>query len=436
MTRRLSRFAAAAAIAGAVVALGVVFFGSSSSHVLHVQFTDAGQLVTGDRVTVATRPIGKIAKLSLTPDGLADAKVEIDDAAWPLHVGTRAEIRLASQVGVANRYIAITPGDVRAPQLGDGAVVDTRYTRGVVDIDETLDDFTPKVRHDLRAVLNGSEEAIDGIVPQAQASIDLSAPALAQSRVTLGELAASPKSLTRLLHAGGQVSSTLARNATALTDGIDRTATLLRAVARQRTALSGVLTRAPVVLPAATRTLRNVRASLDRSVRPTLRRLLPVAKPLARVLEGLPLAAQLGVPLIGQVRALLPPTTRALRIAPSLATAALPALRQAAKSIEVSQDQFSGLRQYAPDAIQAGALIFGEGTGYYDANGHYIRFTLEDPDDEPGSGLDPITGAPTAGGYSTGHHSPCPGGATQPAPDRSNPRIEDPSLCNPKDDLK
>ena len=38
-------------------------------------------------------------------------------------------------------------------------------------------------------------------------------------------------------------------------------------------------------------------------------------------------------------------------------------------------------------------------------------------------------------GLHTGHHSRCPGGATQPAPDKSNPRIEDPSLCNPKDDV-
>jgi hypothetical protein len=232
------------------------------------------------------------------------------------------------------------------------------------------------------------------------------------------------------------VSSALARNAGALSDGIDRMASLLQAIARERTALGGVLTRAPVVLPAATQTLRRVRATLDRSVRPTLRRLIPVARPLAQVLDRLPPAAQLGVPLIDQVRALLPATTRGLRLMPPLAKTAIPALQAATKSIAVSQDQFAGLRQYAPEALIGGATIFGEGTGYYDANGHYLRFNLVTAEDQPFAEVDAALGGATRDGFSSGHHSPCPGGATQPAPDKSNPRIEDPKLCNPEDDLK
>src|ERR1700759_5745915 len=126
-----------------MVAVLIIFTTGSSGHVLNLQFPDAGTLVTGGRVTVATQQIGSIKKLSVTPDGQADAEVMIDGGAWPLHVGTTAEIRLASQVGIANRYISVTPGDVRAPALHDGAVLSTSYTRGIVDIDETLDDFKP-----------------------------------------------------------------------------------------------------------------------------------------------------------------------------------------------------------------------------------------------------------------------------------------------------
>ena len=68
----MRRIVAAACVVGAVVAIVIIFLGGSKTHVLHVQFTDAGQLVTGDRVTVATRPIGHITKLSLTPDGRAE----------------------------------------------------------------------------------------------------------------------------------------------------------------------------------------------------------------------------------------------------------------------------------------------------------------------------------------------------------------------------
>jgi hypothetical protein len=232
------------------------------------------------------------------------------------------------------------------------------------------------------------------------------------------------------------VSDAVARNAGALSDAIDSTATLLHAVAQERTALGGVLTRAPVVVPQATRTLRRVRGSLDRSVRPTLRRLIPAARPLAEVLARLPDTARLGVPLIEQLRALLPATTRGLKLATPFAKSGLPAIQAAAKSIAVSQDQFAGLRQYAPDAVVGGATVFGEGTGYYDANGHYIRFTIESGEDEPTSEIDSALGGPTRQGYRTGNLSPCPGGASQPAPDKSNPRIEDPKLCDPKHDVK
>jgi ABC-type transporter Mla subunit MlaD len=315
-------------------------------------------------------------------------------------------------------------------------VLNTSYTRGVVDVDQTLDDFKPKVRKDLQTLLRGSEEAIDGVVPQAQASIEYAAPALAQSDLTLGELTANPPALRQLLHAGGQVSDALARNATALSDGIEQASTLLQSIDRERRPLASVLTRAPLVLPAATRTLRRVRGSLDRSVRPTLRRLIPAARPLAEVLDRLPPTAQRAVPLIEQIRALLPATTRGLKLMPPLAKIAVPAIQQAAKSIEVSQDQFAGLRQYGPDELTGTVLIYGAGTGYYDANGHFMRVSITSAADAPGADLNAAFGNPSPpDGLGTGHHSRCPGGATQPAPDKSNPRIEDPKLCNPKDDV-
>jgi phospholipid/cholesterol/gamma-HCH transport system substrate-binding protein len=431
----MTRVAAAIGALLATATLVVVLVHGDDRHTLHLRFADAGQLVTGGRVSIATQPVGRVTDLSLSPDGQADVQVAIEGKAWPLHLGTTADIRLTSQVGIANRYIALTPGDVRAPALKDGAVLGTDYTRGVVDIDESLNDFTPRVRNDLRAVLRGFETSIDGVVPQAQAAIQFSAPALAQSDETLAQLTADAPALRRLLAAGSQVSGALARNANALSDTIDSTATLFAAVADERTALSSVLTRAPRVLPAATRTLRRLRASIDRSVRPTLRQLMPAARPLADVLDRLPVTAQLGVPWIQQLRSLLPATTLGLRRMTPLATSAVPALAAAAKSIEVSQGQFAGLRQYAPDVLIGGGTVFGAATGYYDATGHYVRFNLVTAEDAPVGGIDAALGGPTRMGYSTGHDSPCPGGATQPAPDKSNPRTDDKSICNPKDDL-
>jgi hypothetical protein len=95
------------------------------------------------------------------------------------------------------------------------------------------------------------------------------------------------------------------------------------------------------------------------------------------------------------------------------------------------------LRPYTPDLQAALQNGFGGTTsGYYDANGHFMRAQIVSAADAPGADLNNILGGPIPpAGLHTGHHSRCPGGATQPAPDKSNPRIEDPSLCNPKDDV-
>ncbi len=427
---------ATAACAALVVAAAVILLRGDDAHDLHLRFADAGQLVTGDRVTIGTRRVGSIRALSLSRDGQADVAVEIDDDAWPLRRGTTADIRLTSQIGVANRYIELTPGDVRARPLGDGEVVTTDYTRGVVDIDQVLDDFTPKVRKDLRAVLRGSEEAIDGVVPQARSAIAYSVPALGQAEAALGELTAGGGTVLRqLIGAGSKVSSALASNTDALSDVIDSTSRVLGAAAAERAALASLLAQAPQVLPDATRTLRKVRTSLDTHVTPTLRRAQPLAAPLATVLRRLPLAARLATPWVGRLRSLLPAITLGLRRLPQLAAVAVPAMRQAERALSVNQDALSGLRQYAPDALVGGGTAFGKAAGYYDAAGHYLRFSIVTAEDPPVGSIDAALGGPTREGFSSGHHSPCPGGATEPAPDRSNPRAEDKTLCNPKDDL-
>jgi phospholipid/cholesterol/gamma-HCH transport system substrate-binding protein len=251
----------------------------------------------------------------------------------------------------------------------------------------------------------------------------------------LGQLTADEPALRRLLGAGGRVSEALARNTGALSDSVDSAAKLLRALASERAALGALLTRAPRVLPAATRTLRRLRASIDRSVRPALRRLAPAARPLADVLDRLPPTARLMIPRVRQQRELLPATTLGLKGMAPLARVAVPASGAAAKSIEVSQDQFAGLRQYGPDTVIGSGTVFGAGMGYYDANGHYLRFNLVTAADPPFGSIDALLGGPTRSGFSSGHHSPCPGGAVEPAPDKSNPRVDDKALCNPKDNV-
>ena len=96
------------------------------------------------------------------------------------------------------------------------------------------------------------------------------------------------------------------------------------------------------------------------------------------------------------------------------------------------------VRPYAPEII--GFLKdFGQSASNYDANGHFARispnFNVFQVQDNPtGQVLVPEQPGPAAlGGYQTGAFKRCPGSATQPAADGSNPWRDDSGQldCNP-----
>ena len=95
----------------------------------------------------------------------------------------------------------------------------------------------------------------------------------------------------------------------------------------------------------------------------------------------------------------------------------------------------SGLRPYGPDLIGGFFNGFGGATaGYYDANGHYVRISVQGSSNSLPHLL-PVpegTPGPITGGYRTGLTARCPGAAEEAAPDGSNPWVPDESLCDPK----
>jgi phospholipid/cholesterol/gamma-HCH transport system substrate-binding protein len=95
-------------------------------------------------------------------------------------------------------------------------------------------------------------------------------------------------------------------------------------------------------------------------------------------------------------------------------------------------------RPYTPDVI--GGLVNGFGgttAGYYDANGHYARISFQggpyslnnaaSPASPPSSSKDGLTG------FRRGMTARCPGAATQPAPDKSNPYKTSDLHCKEED---
>src|SRR5215212_4753452 len=118
-----------------------------------MEFQTAGQLVKDDDVQVGGRRIGSIRKIELTEDNQARVEVEVEEPYAPLHEGTKGIIRATSLSGVANRYIAMTPGPQSNPKLDDDAVLEQDSTTTIVDLDQLLNALDGPTREDLQTVI-------------------------------------------------------------------------------------------------------------------------------------------------------------------------------------------------------------------------------------------------------------------------------------------
>ncbi len=126
-----------AALAVAVIALAVVFFGGSSGHKYTLIFQNAAQLVPDNQVLIGGSPVGSVESIELTDNNLAEVHVEVEQE---LHEGTTAAIRATSLSGVANHYVSISPGPNSEPGPG-------RRRRNRPRLDHHADRHRPVLQH-------------------------------------------------------------------------------------------------------------------------------------------------------------------------------------------------------------------------------------------------------------------------------------------------
>lgn len=450
MTRtQLTRLTAFAALLVAAAAVLVLLLSSGSAYVLHARFYDAGQLVSGDLVTVAGHQVGTVGAVNLAPDGLADVELDISDAAvTPLRAATIAQVGQLSLTGVANRFVGLTPGPGRA--IPSGGVLPATQTRGIVDLDVLLDALTPAVRAQLRSLVRSGAFLVSSpSARQFNAAAPYLNPALSQTTALASEVVSDRFALQRLLSSTAQFTQALAARSGDLGTAVTDTAATLREVAAQRSALQDAIARAPAVLRQGTRVLGHTQGALQ-TLDPTLAALRPNAPLLATLLRRVQPAVANAVPTIAGVQALVPEAERALRGFVPVEKVATPAVRSLATALPPVTPILAGLRPYAPDAV-AGFFngVGGASAGAYDANGHYLKseLTLQPTGGGTLSGLLSVLGAPSSplgpfNGGRTGLLSPCPGGGGPPAADGSNPWISPDVLaatgmvCNPADDQR
>ena len=417
-------------LALAVLVVAWLLFRSGDPYRLTITLDNASQLVRGNQVKVGGVPVGTVRKLELGRDAQALVELEItDDELTPLHRGTTVEVRSTSLSGIANRYVALKPGPNDEREIPSGGSLPATDAESEVDLDAVLNTLTPETLGDLRRAVRGLGASVGGRGRELEAAIAALNPALSQTAATAREIVRDEARFARFLVDSAQVVSAVAGRSADLDRLVPATGATLGAIASRTAELDGALRRFPQTLREANTTLVNLRALVG-DLRPAVREARPAAPLLREALVRLRPVARRGVAVIPPLRRLIDrpggeDLIGVLRAMPSLEDEAVPAFESTVATVEDALPVVRELRPYTADLIGGYRAFGGTNSTYYDANGRYQRIAFV------GSGFTVAPGTGTVvpvmpedgslAGYQTFQRNRCPGAATQPHLDRSNP---------------
>jgi phospholipid/cholesterol/gamma-HCH transport system substrate-binding protein len=436
-----------AALAIFVIALAVILLGGNG-HSYRLVFQNASQLVTDNQVLIGGSPVGSVDSIDLTEDNLAEIEITVDQE---LHEGTTAVIRATSLSGVANHYVSLSPGPDSNPELDDGATLGLESTTTPVDLDQFLNTFPTPVRRALGEFVRGNAAIWTGVAPEANRTYKYLGSGLNRGGALARELTADQQLFERFIVSSSKIATAVAGRDQQLSSAISNATTAFNAIASQNEAFSRTLRLLPPVFRQSNTTFVNLRAALD-DLDPLVETAKPATRNLAPFLRELRPVLSRAVPVFRDLRLIVRregPENDAAEL-----LAALPAVQErASKAFPHSEDAVDAflpnlefIRAYTPDLFNGFAKV-GQVTANYDADGNYARVQFSNLnifDYDSGSGeLSPI---PPSQQYDVfGSSLPvqrrCPGAATQPAADGSNPFTEPPfagagvtpSDCDPAD---
>jgi phospholipid/cholesterol/gamma-HCH transport system substrate-binding protein len=438
----VARAAAVGALALAVaLAVWLLLFKGDGGTEYTLIFQNAGQLVKDDDVQVGGRRIGSVRDIELTNDNRAAVKIVVQEPYAPLREGTQAIIRLTSLSGIANRYVALTPGPGTAEELPDGATLTSESTTDVVDLDQIFNTLDKKTSGDLAGVIKGFAKQYGGKGDEVGQSAKYFNPVLSSSRRLVQQVTQDEGALTRFLLNSSAAVTAIGEKRNDLADLVTNTNATASAIGSENVALARSLGLLPTTLRRANTTFVNLRATLDdldvlvaaskpatKNLAPFLRQLRPLLEDAGPVVHDLRLAINTPGPNNDLVDA--------TRKFPRLQSVASPAFRNGRQALIQAEPVLEFARPYTPDLV-GWFRDFGQGAANYDANGHYARIqpmfnAFQFTDNPAGGQLTPIPPSARMTGLSTGNERRCPGAATQAPPDGSAPFTDGGNVdCNP-----
>ncbi|MGE4426671.1 MAG: MlaD family protein [Solirubrobacteraceae bacterium] len=433
--------AGALLLALAATALALIL-GGRAEPVRHVVvLPDAGTLAVGDEVRVADLAVGAVRALRLGPAGAERARVEIEvrppDEVGALRRGTTAAVR----GGGGRTTLTLRPGPDDAPPLAAGEAIGGGAT----------DRGGSRVAGSAGGPANGDAgrrgRRSDRASPERRRATAALRRALARADgpdAVLAALADDTRRLRRVIAGTARIADAVDGERASLRRTLTRGERIVATLRDGGEEIDGTLRRAPAVARRATSALAGLRGLLD-DLRPVAEALGDATGPLGTAQRGLRAALRDAGPAIEALRHLVRDPGKGddlldlLARGPRAARTLVPALDSATRSLAGLRPIAAFLRPYGPDLVGALANATAATAGY-DANGHLARVQpLLAPDP---AGADPLLrGAVGALRRERDDEADprsavrrCPGAATQPRPDGSNPyRGDDGRLdCNPE----
>jgi len=299
------RLAAAGALALALVAVLVLVLRGEEPYKVRVHFQSASQLVKGNLVKAAGRPVGKVETIDVTDDGRAEILIRIDEEKLaPLRQGTTVNVRTASFTGLANRFVELHMPPGAPPAIPNNGLIEQRFTTTQVDFDQIFNTFDPKTRAGLRNIFKGSATQYGGRGAMASAGYRYLNPSLIAADRLFREVGYDAVQLKEFITSASRLVTDLASRRDDLAALVDNLATATGAIARRDEDLATAINRLPPFMRRANTTFVNLRATLD-DLAPFVEESKPVAKLLRPYLRQLRLFAQDARPTVRDLSALV-----------------------------------------------------------------------------------------------------------------------------------
>ena len=424
-----------------VVVVGFLMFSGGSSYTVSATFNNAGQLVKGNYVEVAGRPVGKVKSIELDDNAQARVKIQVGSGFDPLHQGTTAVIRASSLSGIANRYVELHPGPNSAPKIEDGGQIGADKTQAPVDLDQLFNTLDPKTRKGLQDIVQGGATQYEGKSAQAAQALKYFNPAISTSARVARELVYDRQAFQRFINDTAETVSALEERRDDLAGLITNTNTTAKAIGDENVALGRALGLLPDTLRRANTTFVNLRATLN-DLDVLVNESKPATKDLAPLFRQLRGLVDDSIPTIHDLRVLIRKQGKNNDLIeltgkmPKLADIAKKTFPHDIAALQKSLPVISYIRPYTPD-LTGWVTKFAEVANPYDANGHYARIQpifnqFQYTDTPAGPTLVPLSDDRSGrNGLNARNSLRCPGAATQPAPDGSNPWPDESPDCDP-----